>query len=143
MTRNFVSILAGVAAIAMVAAPPLAATAEPAPVIAQRQQNQQQNPLVPLLGLTEEQQTQWAALQRETAEQLGKVITPAQQQRFVTARRNKKNRQQAIAAMQLTAEQQQKIRGIMQSAQTRFLGLLTPEQQEKLKQFATQQSNRR
>lgn len=132
MTRNFVSILAGVAAIAMVAAPPLAATAEPAPVVAQRQQNQQQNPLVPLLGLTEAQQTQWAALQQEAAEQLGNVITAAQQARFLTARRNGKERQEAVDVMALSDTQKTRIRQITRLSQQKFFALLTEEQQVKL-----------
>ena len=137
MKIKVLPLLAGIAAIAIVAAP-VTALAE-APTIVAQESTQQKNPLTELLGLSTDQEQKLQAIRQDTATKLGGVVTPAQQQRYVTARKNGKNRQQAVAAMQLSEDQQKQIGQILQNAQSQSLRVFTPEQIEKLKAFQSQQ----
>ena len=138
MKLKVLPLLAGIAAIAIVAAP-IAALAETPTIVAQQNTPQRKNPLTELLGLSAEQEQQLAAIQQETAKKLGGVVTPAQQQRYVTARKQGKDRQEAVAAMDLTADQQSQITAILQAAQTRSLSVFTPDQLKKLQDIQSQQ----
>ncbi len=137
MKRKFLPLLAGIASIAILAAP-IAAIAESPTLVAQ--QNASSNNPFEQLGISDTQKKQMQEIWQTTTQQLGQIVTPAQQQRFLTARKNGKSIQEARAAMQLSADQKRKISQILQSANQRSLSVLTPAQIEQLKNLRTQQS---
>ncbi len=129
MKLNISPLFAGIAAISMLAPATITLAAAVPAIIAQ--QNQQDNPL----GLTPAQQAQLQQIRKDTLEQMGRVVTQAQQQRFLTARKQGKDEKAAIAAMELTANQQQQISQILQAARQRSLRVFTPEQIEKIREI--------
>ena len=138
MNRKLLSLLVGMAAIAIVGAPKIAMAESPV-IVAQQSNPDTTNSLAALLNLSDEQKARLQSIQQETAKKLGSVVTPAQQQRYLTARKNGKSRQEAVAAMQLSADQQSQIGRILQSAQQQSFSVFTPEQIEKLKTLRSQQ----
>jgi len=138
MKLKVLPLLAGIAAIAIVVAP-MTSLAESPTIVAQQNAQPKKNPLTDLLGLSTEQEQKLADIQQDTAKKLGGVVTPAQQQRYITARKQGKDRQEAVAAMQLTADQQSQITAILQAAQTQSLSVFTPDQLKKLQDIQSQQ----
>ena len=137
MNRKLLSLVLGMAAIAIVGAPKIALAESPV-IVAQQNPQGNTNSLANLLNLSDEQKARLQSIQQETAKKLGRVVTPAQQQRYLTALNNGKSRQEALAAMQLSADQQSQINRIVKSAQQQSFGVFTPEQIEKLKKLRPQ-----
>jgi Spy/CpxP family protein refolding chaperone len=106
------------------------------------------------LGLSEEQKTQIQEIRRNTKAQMEGILTPEQKQQLEAAKQARQGqpRQQTsqgqrpkrgFASLNLTEEQKTKMREIRESEKNQIQAILTPEQQQQLKQFQENRRSRR
>ncbi|MBW4569002.1 MAG: P pilus assembly/Cpx signaling pathway, periplasmic inhibitor/zinc-resistance associated protein [Tolypothrix carrinoi HA7290-LM1] len=106
------------------------------------------------LGLSEEQKTKIKEIRRNSRAQMEAILTPEQKQQLQAAKqarqgqppeqRNQGQRpKRGFASLNLTEEQKTKMREIRESEKNQIQAILTPEQQQQLKQFQDNMRSRR
>ncbi|MGQ4649670.1 hypothetical protein [Lyngbya aestuarii] len=114
-------LLAGVAAIAISAAPMIA--------------NAQGGPgKFSNLNLTSEQQTQLDQIRENADSQIETILSPEQAQQFQNIREQRQQGRRAMKALNLTEEQRNQMREVHQSARKQMEEVLTEEQLQQLRQ---------
>ena len=137
MKRKFLQLLAGMAAIAIVAAPVMAIAESP--ILIAQQNTQFSNPFGQI-GLSDSQRKKIQAIWDIASDDIFAVVTSEQKKRFLEARNNGKTLQEAREDMELNEAQKKKIRQILKAANQRSLDVLTPEQIQKLQDLYKQQT---
>ncbi|NEU71030.1 P pilus assembly/Cpx signaling pathway, periplasmic inhibitor/zinc-resistance associated protein [Hassallia byssoidea VB512170] len=106
------------------------------------------------LGLSDEQKTKIQEIRRNSKAQMEGILTPEQKQQLQAAKQARQGqpRQQTpqgqrpkrgFASLNLTEEQKTKMREIRESEKNQIQAILTPEQQQQLKQFQDNMRSRR
>ena len=106
------------------------------------------------LGLTDAQKNQIKEIRRNSRAQMEAVFTPEQKQQLEAAKQERQGqpRQQTgqgqrpkrgFASLNLTEEQKTKMREIRESEKNQIQAILTPQQQQQLKQFEDNMRSRR
>lgn len=106
------------------------------------------------LGLTDAQKNQIKDIHRNSRAQMEAILTPEQKQQLEAAKQARQGqpRQQTgqgqrpkkgFASLNLTEEQKTKMREIRESEKNQIQAILTPEQQQQLKQFQDNMRSRR
>ncbi len=106
------------------------------------------------LGLSEEQKTKIKEIRRNSRTQMDAVLTPEQKQQLEAAKQARQGqpRQQrgqgeggkkGWASLNLTEEQKTKMREIRESEKNQIQAILTPQQQQQLKEFQDNMRSRR
>jgi Spy/CpxP family protein refolding chaperone len=124
MKRKLLPLLAGIAAIAITAAPAFAQSTEPS----------HDFPMLSELDLTEEQKSQLEAIWESSRSEIESLLTPEQQEQFQTVRQQRQELREAREELNLSSEQKDQIRSIMQSAREEARNVLTDEQRQELRQ---------
>jgi Spy/CpxP family protein refolding chaperone len=104
------------------------------PAQPQSKLDEQQQALATALKLTDEQKSQFQAIQEGLQAQVQYILTPEQQAKAAELGNNT----QAASALNLSPEQQTRIQEAEGSAKIRFLTILTPAQIGALNQFMEQ-----
>jgi Spy/CpxP family protein refolding chaperone len=133
-------LVGGVAALALIATPFVLkahANTSEQPLLAQAQRQSQGR--YAGLDLTQEQQDKIAQIRRETRSQIEALLTPEQQEQLKALRQNNRQQQReafraAREAVNLSDTQIAQMREIRKSARTEMQAILTPQQQEQLRQ---------
>jgi Spy/CpxP family protein refolding chaperone len=134
MKTKFLPLLAGVAAITLIAAP-MVVNAQRSNLLAQGPDKVFSN-----LNLTSEQQTQFEQIRNNTDSQIAGILNPEQQQQFQSIQTQRQQLHEAMKALNLTSEQKEQMHSIKQSAKQQMDSVLTDEQLQQLRQ--ERQSNR-
>jgi protein CpxP len=106
------------------------------------------------LGLTDSQKTQIKEIRRNSRAQMEAILTPEQKQQLQAAKQARQGqpRQQrgqgegakkGWASLNLTPEQKTKMREIRESEKNQIQAILTPQQQQQLKEFQDNMRSRR
>jgi len=106
------------------------------------------------LGLSEQQKNQMQEIRRNSRTKMEAILTPEQLQQLQAAKQERQGqpRQQrgqgqrskmGFASLNLTEEQKTKMREIRESEKNQIQAILTPEQQQQLKQFQENMRSRR
>ena len=133
-------LVGGAAALALVATPFILKThanTSEQPLLAQAQR-QDRGPYAGL-DLTQEQRDKIAQIRRETRSQIDALLTPEQQEQLKALRQNNRQQQReafraAREAVNLSDTQIAQMREIRKSARAEIQAILTPQQQEQLRQ---------
>jgi periplasmic protein CpxP/Spy len=87
------------------------------------------------LELTPDQETQLAALRRDTRSQIQAIVQPNQRQQFKTTWQQGSSFRESVSAMNLTPDQRQQVRSLLQSTRQQAKAILTESQRQELKQI--------
>ena len=134
MKIKFLPLLAGVAALTLIAAP-MVVNAQRSNLLAQGPHKVFSN-----LNLTSEQETQLEQIRNNTDSQIAGILNPEQQQLFKSIQTQREQLHEAMMALNLTAEQKEQMHSIKESAREQMDSVLTNEQRQQLHQ--ERQSNR-
>lgn len=106
------------------------------------------------LGLTDAQKTQIKEIRRNSRTQMDAILTPEQKQQLEAAKQARQGQprqargqgerpKKGWASLNLTEDQKTKMRGIRESEKNQIQAILTPEQQQKFKEFQDNMRSRR
>ena len=135
MKLKFMTLLAGVSTLAIIATPLVVKAAPTA--LPEQQVNRQVKgkPDMAALELTAEQKAQMAEVRRQTRSQIAAILTPEQREQFSAAMQERQQRRAAWAELNLSADQKSQLREIGKSAKSQMEAILTPEQRQQLQQM--------
>ncbi len=139
MKFKFISMIAGVVALALLATPLGAKAQDPSsqPSPAVTQPSQHHSPYASL-NLTQQQQDQLAQIKSDTHSRINQVLTSDQQNQLQAAIQAGQKRGEAFKSLNLSQEQMTQIKQIWQSSRQQMRAVLTPEQQQQLRAKAQQ-----
>lgn len=106
------------------------------------------------LGLTDSQKTQIKEIRRNSRAQMEAILTPEQKQQLEAAKQERQGQprqargqgerpKKGWASLNLTEEQKTKMREIKESEKNQIQAILTPQQQQQLKEFQDNMRSRR
>lgn len=142
MKFKITSILAGLLALTVTAAPLAAQAQSEKPNQSSPQQGQNRDRKADV-QLTEQQKARLAEIRRNTRTQIEKILTPQQREQMKAAMQNRQNRRDGFDAMNLSSEQKTQLQAIMRSARSQSEAVLTPQQREQIRQYMQQRRQQR
>jgi periplasmic protein CpxP/Spy len=103
------------------------------PTVSQAQQTRM--PVLEQLDLTPDQETQMAEVRRDTLAQLETIVSAEQRETFKSKMTEGATLREAIASMNLSEDQRTQVRATFQAARQEAQTILTPAQQEEVREL--------